>query len=417
MLIGAIADDFTGASDLANTFARNGMAAELFVGVPNRNAAAQAGIVALKTRSIAPDDAVRQSLEALTWLRSQGAEQIFFKYCSTFDSTPEGNIGPVAEALSRELGAGIAIVCPAFPATGRTLYRGHLFIGDRLLSESGMENHPLTPMTDPDIRRWLRRQTAVDVALVSYPTVRQGVEAVAAALAEAEAQGARLAVVDAVTDDDLRVIGSAADGAKLVTGGSGMAIGLPENFRRAGKLDAAQSAFVGVDGPGAVISGSCSRASQAQLAHHLARHPGLAIAPDAVLTGDISVAQATDFVLSHLADAPIVYSTADPQAVAATQQRFGRERVAEAIEHFFAGLAVSLVAGGVTRLAVGGGETSGAVVAALGVDRLAIGPEIDPGVPALAGSVAGRPIRIALKSGNFGGEDFYDKALAMMKGA
>jgi uncharacterized protein YgbK (DUF1537 family) len=415
MLLGAIADDFTGASDLANTLAKEGMATTLFVGVPDGDASqTEAGVVALKTRSIAPAEAVRQSLAALDWLRSQQVEQILFKYCSTFDSTPEGNIGPVAEALSEALGAGIAVVCPVFPATGRTLYQGHLFVGGRLLNESGMEKHPLTPMTDPDIRRWLRRQTKGEVALVSYAIVRQGPLAIAAALAEAEASGTRLAVVDAVTDDDLRAIGAAIAGAKLVTGGSGIALGLPENFRRAGKLGKAGSAFTGIDGPGAVISGSCSRASQAQLAEHLSRHPGLAVAPEAVLSGDFPAAAARDFVVTHRDDAPIVYSTAAPEAVADAQQRFGREQVATAIERFFGELATELVAAGITRLAIGGGETSGAVVAALGLDRLAIGPEIDPGVPALAGTVGGKPIRIALKSGNFGAVDFYDKALRIM---
>jgi uncharacterized protein YgbK (DUF1537 family) len=415
MLLGAIADDFTGASDLANTLAKEGMATTLFVGVPEGEASETvAGVVALKTRSIAPAEAVRQSLAALDWLKRRQAEQILFKYCSTFDSTPEGNIGPVAEALSTALGAGIAVVCPVFPATGRTLYQGHLFVGGRLLNESGMEKHPLTPMTDPDIRRWLRRQTKGEVALVPYAIVRQGAPAIASALAEAEADGTRLAVVDAVTDDDLRAIGAAIAGAKLVTGGSGIALGLPENFRRAGKLGKTGSAFTGIDGPGAVISGSCSRASQAQLAEHLSRHPGLAVAPEAVLASELTVAAARDFVVTHRDDAPIVYSTAAPEAVADAQQRFGRERVATAIERFFGELATELVAAGITRLAIGGGETSGAVVAALGLDRLTIGPEIDPGVPALAGTVAGKPIRVALKSGNFGAVDFYDKALRVM---
>jgi uncharacterized protein YgbK (DUF1537 family) len=420
MLLGAIADDFTGASDLANTLAKEGMATTLFVGVPKDEASGteagetEAGVVALKTRSIAPAEAVRQSLAALDWLRSQQAEQILFKYCSTFDSTPEGNIGPVAEALGKALDAGIAVVCPVFPATGRTLYQGHLFVGGRLLNESGMEKHPLTPMTDPDIRRWLRRQTKGEVALVPYAIVRQGPRAIASALTEAEESGNRLAVVDAVTDDDLRAIGAAIAGAKFVTGGSGIALGLPENFRRAGKLGGTGAILTGIEGSGAVISGSCSRASQAQLVEHLLHHPGLAVAPEAVLGGDITVAAARDFVLAHPDDAPIVHSTAAPEAVAAAQQRFGREKVAAAIERFFGELSRELVAAGITRLAIGGGETSGAVVAALGLDRLAIGPEIDPGVPALAGTVAGKSIRIALKSGNFGAVDFYDKALRVM---
>ncbi|CAH1661480.1 MULTISPECIES: 3-oxo-tetronate kinase [unclassified Chelatococcus] len=414
MLLGAIADDFTGASDLANTLARNGMATTLFVGVPDGNVApAEAGVVALKTRSIAPAEAVRQSLDALAWLRRQGAGQILFKYCSTFDSTPEGNIGPVAEALSAALGAGVAVVCPVFPATGRTLYQGHLFVGDRLLNESGMEKHPLTPMTDPDIRRWLRRQTKGEVGLVPYAIVRQGGEAIRAALAEID-KSAKLAVVDAVTDDDLKAIGAAIADARLITGGSGIAVGLPDNFRKAGKLGTGDVAYSGIVSPGVALSGSCSRASLAQLARHLEGHPGFALRPDAVMAGEVTVAAARDFVLAHAEEAPIVYSSAEPEAVKAAQARFGREAVAGAIESFFGALAAELVAAGVTRIAVGGGETSGAVVAALALQQLAIGPEIDPGVPALAGKAEEKPIRLALKSGNFGAPDFYAKALAIM---
>ncbi|CAH1651963.1 putative 3-oxo-tetronate kinase YgbK [Hyphomicrobiales bacterium] len=414
MLLGAIADDFTGASDLANTLARNGMATTLFVGVPDGDVApAEAGVVALKTRSIAPGEAVRQSLDALAWLRRQGAGQILFKYCSTFDSTPEGNIGPVAEALSAALGAGVAVVCPVFPATGRTLYQGHLFVGDRLLSESGMEKHPLTPMTDPDIRRWLRRQTKGEVGLVPYAVVREGGEAIRAALAEID-KAAKLAVVDAVTDNDLRAIGAAIADARLITGGSGIAIGLPDNFRKAGKLGTGRTAYSGIASPGVALSGSCSRASLAQLARHLDGHPGFALRPDAVMAGEVTVAAVRDFVLAHADDAPIVYSSAEPVAVKAAQERFGREAVAGAIESFFGALAAELVAAGVTRIAVGGGETSGAVVAALALQQLAIGPEIDPGVPALAGEAGAEPIRLALKSGNFGALDFYAKALAIM---
>ncbi|MBX3540989.1 MAG: four-carbon acid sugar kinase family protein [Chelatococcus sp.] len=414
MLLGAIADDFTGASDLANTLARNGMATTLFVGVPDGHVApAEAGVVALKTRSIAPAEAVRQSLDALAWLQRQGAGQILFKYCSTFDSTPEGNIGPVAEALSAALGAGVAVVCPVFPATGRTLYQGHLFVGDRLLNESGMEKHPLTPMTDPDIRRWLRRQTKGEVGLVPYAVVRQGGEAIRAALAEID-KSAKLAVVDAVTDDDLKAIGAAIADARLITGGSGIAVGLPDNFRKAGKLGTGDVAYSGIVSPGVALSGSCSRASLAQLARHLEGHPGFALRPDAVMAGEVTVAAARDFVLAHANDAPIVYSSAEPEAVKAAQARFGREAVAGAIESFFGALAAELVAAGVTRIAVGGGETSGAVVAALALQQLAIGPEIDPGVPALAGKAEEKPIRLALKSGNFGAPDFYAKALAIM---
>lgn len=423
MLLGCIADDFTGASDLANTLARGsggpegGMATVQFVGVPERPApeGCEAGVVALKTRSIAPDEAVARSLAALDWLRAQGCRQFLFKYCSTFDSTPEGNIGPVAEALLDALDAPVAVVCPVFPATGRTLFMGHLFVKDRLLSESGMEHHPLNPMTDPDLRRWLRRQTRGEVGWVGYGTLRRGDEALAAALEAEAAAGRRLVVVDAVVDEDLLTIGRAVAAHRLVTGGSGIALGLPDTFRRAGLLSESASGFTPAGGPGVVLSGSCSTASRAQLARHLERHPGLAVEPAALLDGSLTVERAVAFVEAHRDEAPAIHSSADPEAVAAAQKRFGKTRVAEAIEGFFGELARRLVEAGVTRLAVGGGETSGAVVTALGVDRLLIGPQIDPGVPALAAE-GERPVRLALKSGNFGAEDFYDKALRLLGG-
>ena len=412
MLLGCIADDFTGASDLANTLATGGMATVQFVGVPGRAAPAgcEAGVVALKTRSIAPGAAVAQSLAALTWLQKQGCRQFLFKYCSTFDSTPDGNIGPVAEALLDALDAPIAVVCPVFPATGRTLFMGHLFVKDRLLSESGMEKHPLTPMTDPDLRRWLRRQTRGDVGWVPYDTVRKGSDAVAKALDQEGIAGRRLAVVDAVADDDLFTIGRAIAGHRLITGGSGIALGLPENFRKAGLLGGERTGYTPARGPGVVLSGSCSSASQAQLAHYLKSHPGLAIEPAELMAGKLTVESAAAFVRSHRDQAPVVYSTANPARVAQAQSSLGREAVAEAIERFFGALAARLVEDGVMRLAVGGGETSGAVVTALEAHHLHIGPQIDPGVPALSAE-GRRPVRLALKSGNFGTVDFYEKAL------
>ena len=412
MLLGCIADDFTGASDVANTLARGGMRTRLFAGPPGAPAAdCEAGVVALKTRSVAADDAMRQSLAALAWLRAAGCGQVLFKYCSTFDSTPQGNIGPVAEALLDELGAPFAVVCPAFPATGRTVYCGHLFVGDRLLNELGMERHPLNPMTDPDIRRWLRRQTRGEVGWVPMQAVRGGSAAIRAALEGEAAAGRRLIVVDAVADDDLRRIGAAVEDCQLVTGGSGVAIGLPDNFRRKGRLRLEAERFPGLPGPAAILSGSCSAASRAQAAAHGRRHPGLAVDPAAVLTGTLGVEEAAAFVARHRDDQPIVFSTAEPAAVAAVQSRFGADAVARALERFFADLAARLVEAGVERLVVGGGETSGAVVAALGLTQFEIGPEIDPGVPALATRSGPRALRLALKSGNFGSEAFYEKAL------
>jgi uncharacterized protein YgbK (DUF1537 family) len=420
MLLGCIADDFTGASDLANTLAKGdgpggGLATIQFFGVPDGPApkGCEAGVVSLKTRSIAPRDAVRQSLQALDWLKQQGCRQFLFKYCSTFDSTPEGNIGPVAEALLDALGTAVAVVCPVFPATGRTLYMGHLFVGGRLLNESGMEKHPLNPMTDPDIRRWLALQTRGEVGLVPLPVVHKGAAAVAAACAAEAAAGRRLVVVDAVSDDDLRVIGKAVAGHGLVTGGSGIALGLPANFRAQGLTGADTAQFTPLRGPGAALSGSCSVMSRKQVAAYSASHPALALDPDALMCGDLGAADAVSFVMSAIDREPLVYSTAEPEAVAGAQSRFGREEVAGRIEHFFGEVAKGLVAAGVRRLAVGGGETSGAVVTALGIREVLVGPEIDPGVPALAAEHP-TPIRVALKSGNFGGEGFYEKALAAL---
>ncbi|MET3662817.1 3-oxo-tetronate kinase [Aquamicrobium ahrensii] len=411
MLLGCIADDFTGASDLANTLARQGMSTVQFVGVPDKPALeCEAGVVALKTRSIAPEEAVAQSLVALDWLLEQGCQQIFFKYCSTFDSTPQGNIGPVAEALLDALGAHSAVVCPVFPAAGRRLFMGHLFVNDRLLSESGMEKHPLNPMIDPDVRRWLRLQTKGEVGFVGYKQVRMGPEEIAAALEAEAGAGRRLIVIDAVEDDDLFAIAAALVGQKLVTGGSGLALGLPENFRRAGLLGKQSAPYTRLSGPGVALSGSCSTASQAQLAHYLKSHPGLALDPAELMAGRQTPDMAVAWIREHLDSQPMVYSTADPKQVAADQIRFGRQELAERIEGFFRMLATKLVEAGVVRIAVGGGETSGSVVAGLDAHSLLIGPEIDPGVPALA-AIGTRPVRLALKSGNFGAPDFYEKAL------
>ncbi|MEX6507616.1 3-oxo-tetronate kinase [Jiella sp. M17.18] len=418
MLLGCIADDFTGASDLANTLAKGGMRTVQFSGVPESGEGpdCEAAVVALKTRSIAADEAVAASLAAADWLAGQGCRQFLFKYCSTFDSTPKGNIGPVAAALIDRLGADAAIVCPVFPATGRTLYMGHLFVGDRLLSESGMEHHPLNPMTDADIRRWLQRQTPLPVGHVGYGAVRGGAGEIAARFrAEAEA-GKRLIVVDAVTDADLLAIGEAAADHRLVTGGSGIALGLPENFRRRGLLRDAGSDYTPVKGPAIALCGSCSRASNEQVAAYLKSHPGFVVSAEAVLSGETTVRSALDFLGAHAEAEPIFYSTAEPAAVKAVQERFGRERVASAIEGFFSELCAGAVAAGVRRIAVGGGETSGAVVTALKLAALQVGPEIAPGVPALAADDP-VPLRLALKSGNFGDAQFFEKALAVLGAA
>jgi uncharacterized protein YgbK (DUF1537 family) len=417
MLLGCIADDFTGASDLANTLTTGGMHTVQTIGVPAAGGAprADAVVVALKSRSIAAADAVAASLDALRWLRAHGARQILFKYCSTFDSTPQGNIGPVAEALLEALGAPIAIACPAFPTNRRTVYMGHLFVGDRLLNESGLQHHPLNPMTDPDLVRWLQRQSRGRVGLVPWPVVARGAAAVRESLAALAAGGMRLAVADAIDDRDLRTLGEACVDAPLITGGSGIALGLPEGFRRAGLLRASPAAPAAIGGPAVVLSGSCSAATRRQIERYAAHAPARRIDPDALMHGRESVAALADWVLAQPPGGapPLVYSSADPDAVRAAQERHGMQAVSEAIERLIAGLAAALYERGVRRQVIAGGETSGAVVQALRVTQLEIGPEIDPGVPVLAG--IDRPVALALKSGNFGADDFFDRALAAVR--
>ena len=385
-----------------------------YSGVPATNAGAdvEAGVVALKSRTIPVAEAVAQSLAALNWLKAQGCRQFLFKYCSTFDSTPEGNIGPVADALADALGATRVIVCPAYPSLKRSIFQGHLFVGDRLLSESGMENHPLTPMTDPDLRRWLALQSKSAVGFIAAPTVLKGAEAIRAALDGEDAAGKRLIVVDTVRDEDLIEIGEAAADLPLITGGSGIALGLPANFRARGEIAAHATTWDGVTGMAAIVSGSCSIATRQQVTVHRTAHPALEVTAEAVMNGSLTPQAAVDWALGHKDDTPLIFSSADPEVVAAAQKRFGREIVAERLEGFMGETARRLVKAGVTRLVSAGGETSGAVVSALGIDAMAIGPEIDLGVPAL--KAVGRDLALALKSGNFGGEDFFAKALGML---
>lgn len=417
MHLGVIADDFTGASDIANTLAKGGLSTIQFLGLQQGDApkSCEAGVVALKTRSIAAKDAVDQSLQAFDWLKRQGCTQFIFKYCSTFDSTPQGNIGPVGEALAQKLGVYGVLACPAFPTTGRTVYQGHLFVGDRPLNESGLENHPLNPMTDSDIRRWLGKQSKDAVGLVPWSVVRQGGKDLRTALDAAASRKERLVIVDAVSDDDLLTIGDACADAPLITGGSGIALGLPRNFIKRGLASGKGSAFKGVQGPEAILAGSCSKATLEQIEVHRKDHPALPIGVSDVMSGKIRSDDLVRFIGENEGKQPIVFSSDKPGRVRDVQQQYGREKVAHALDALFADAASELVKGRVRRLVVAGGETSGAVVTALKLHALSIGPEIDPGVPAL-GSAEGAPLALALKSGNFGAKDFFSKALRTLAG-
>lgn len=416
-LLGCIADDFTGATDLANMLVRGGMRTVQTIGVPAAGTAIEADalVVALKSRTIPAAEAVAQSLEALEWLRMQGCKQFLFKYCSTFDSTDEGNIGPVADALLDALKDDFTIACPAFPENGRTIFRGNLFVGDVLLNESGMENHPLTPMTDPNLVRVLQHQTKSKVGLIRYDTIMKGADAVRARIAELRKEGVRLAIADAVSDADLYVLGDACADLKLITGGSGIALGLPKNF---GQLaDAAHAADLPkIEGKSVVLAGSASKATNAQVAEWQESKPSFRVEPMALSRGEPVVEQAIAFAQQHADEPVLIYATSTPDEVKAVQKELGVEKAGHLVEQALASIARGLRDLGVRKFVVAGGETSGAVVQALDVATLRIGLQIDPGVPATQ-SIGDEPLALALKSGNFGTTDFFAKALKSLDGA
>lgn len=419
MVLGCIADDFTGATDLANNLVRAGMRVVQTIGVPSAPLAADvdAVVVALKSRTIAPAEAIAQSLDALTWLQAQGAQQIYFKYCSTFDSTAAGNIGPVTDALMDALGSDFTIATPAFPDNKRTVFKGYLFVGDVLLNESGMQNHPLTPMTDPNLVRVLQAQTTRQVGLIDHTVVARGADAVRERIAELRAAGVAMAVVDAVSNDDLLRLGPALAAMPLVTAGSGVAIGLPANFGIAPSSQA--SALPAAEGLTAVVSGSCSIATNRQVMNFIQTgRPAMAIDPLRIASGIDVAAEALAWAAPLLKDGPVlVYSTAETSAVKSVQGRLGVEEAGAMVERTIAAIARGLVALGVRQLVVAGGETSGACVQALGVTQMQIGPQIDPGVPwchALAEAADGAGVHLTLKSGNFGADDFFTKAFKVL---
>ncbi len=415
--LGCIADDFTGATDLANNLVRSGMRVVQTIGVPTGplNAEVDAVVVALKSRTIPATEAVAQSLDALRWLQAQGAEQIYFKYCSTFDSTPEGNIGPVTEALMDALGTAFTIATPAFPDNGRTVFKGYLFAGNVLLNESGMQNHPLTPMTDPNLVRVMQAQTKRQVGLLDHTVVARGPQAIRERMTALQDSGVGVAIVDATSNDDLLRLGPALKGMPLVTAGSGVAIGLPANWGLAPSSTASQ--LPPAQGLRAIVSGSCSQATNRQVAHFKAQgRPALALDPLA-LTGDTNalVAQVMAWAQPLLPQGPVlVYSTAEPEAVKAIQARLGVAEAGALVEHALAAVARALAQAGVQQLVVAGGETSGACVQALGISQLQIGPQIDPGVPWCHAQGDAGPLHITLKSGNFGTDDFFSKAFTVL---
>ena len=421
ILLGCIADDFTGGTDLANNLVRSGMRTMQTIGIPEERLQTQvdAVVVAQKSRTAPRHEAVEHSLAALHWLKSQGAQQIYFKYCSTFDSTPEGNIGPVTEALLDALESeapSFTIATPAFPDNARTVFSGYLFVGDVLLHESGMQNHPLTPMKDSNLVRVMQAQCTRRVGLIDYRAVAKGAVAIRDRIDALRQQGVQIAIVDAISNDDLIKLGPALKGMALVTAGSGVAIGLPANFGIAPSN--AASELPRASGFRAIVSGSCSAATNRQVrAFSAAGGESFRIEPLQRARGDEVVAEAIAWASSRLAQKPIlIYSTAEPVVVKAAQEQLGAQRAGTLLEQALAAIARGLVECGVRQLIIAGGETAGACVQALKIAQLRIGPQIDPGVPWCHAQPTLAPdgLHLALKSGNFGSDDFFIKAFRLL---
>nr|WP_249159463.1 3-oxo-tetronate kinase [Bradyrhizobium tropiciagri] len=423
MSLGCVADDYTGASDLANTLTRAGLRTVQTIGVPADDLAlpeVDAVVVSLKSRSIEAGLAVTRSRDAEKWLRGRGAKHILFKICSTFDSTDAGNIGPVMDALRADSGDAIVLVTPAFPETGRTIYQGNLFVGAVPLNESPLKDHPLNPMHDSNLVRVLARQSKTTVGLVDLATLTRGADAVRAKLKDLAAKGIGAAVIDAVFDRDLETIGQVALDHRVSVGASGIGLGLARALVAAGsaKPDAV-SAISGaaVGGPAACLAGSCSQATLQQIANAEKVMPVLHLDPERVIAGRDEAQRALAWAKDRIGDGPIlIASSSTPDEVAALQSRHGRDAAGHAIEQAMADIAEGLVKSGVRRLVVAGGETSGAVVDRLGIPGFLVGAEIAAGVPVLraVGAKDGEML-LALKSGNFGGPEFFSDALALMR--
>ncbi|MHC2580426.1 uncharacterized protein YgbK (DUF1537 family) [Bradyrhizobium diazoefficiens] len=422
LALGCIADDYTGASDLANTLTRAGLRTVQTIGIPADDLAlpeVDAVVVSLKSRSIEASLAVSRSRAAETWLRGRGASHVLFKICSTFDSTDAGNIGPVMDALRDDCGEGIVLVTPAFPETGRTVYQGNLFVGAVPLNESPLKDHPLNPMHDSSLVRVLARQSRTQIGLVDLAAVARGADAVRARLAELAGKGIGAAIIDAVFDRDLETIGLVAAEHRLSVGASGIGLGLARALVSTGKVKsnaAGGESGAAVGGPAACLAGSCSQATLKQIASAEQVMPVFHLDPDRILTGADEAQRALDWARPRLAGGPVlIASSSTPDQVAALQARHGRDAAGHAIEQAMADIAESLVKSGVRRLVVAGGETSGAVVDRLRIPGFLVGVEIAAGVPVLRAVGAGGDMLLALKSGNFGGPEFFSDALRLMR--
>ena len=419
MKLGIIGDDFTGSSDIANNLKKSGMQVSMYAGVPNllpeetKKEQTDAAVIALKTRTAPIEDAIRESLEALSWLKDCGCEQFIFKYCSTFDSTKEGNIGPVTDAIMEELNTDFTIACPSFPDAGRTVYFGHMFVNGKPLNESGMENHPLTPMTDHNLVRWLGHQTKNNVGLVDSQTISEGENSVKEKIENLKKNGYKYAIIDTIKNDDFDIICNAVKNLPLLTGGSGIALGLPKIYKDRGLLSASNFQIPENNSNAIILSGSCSVTTINQINIYKENNPSFYISPDEVINNEDLIEKVLSWIKDNETQSPLVYSSSDIKAVSEKQKQYGQELLANKIEKFFELLSKRLVKDNFGTFISAGGETSGAVIKGLGIQELKIGKEISHGIPALWSpeSSGNKPVFVTLKSGNFGQDDFFTRAL------
>ena len=423
MKLGIIGDDFTGSSDIANNLKKSGMQVSMYAGVPNllpeeiKIEQTDAAVIALKTRTAPIEDAIRESLEALSWLKDCGCEQFIFKYCSTFDSTKEGNIGPVTDAIMEKLNTNFTIACPSFPDAGRTVYFGHMFVNGKPLNESGMENHPLTPMTDHNLVRWLGHQTKNNVGLIDFETISKGENSVKEKIRNLKTDGYKYAIIDTNKNDDFDIICNAVKNLPFLTGGSGIALGLPKIYKDRGLLSASNFQIPENNSNAIILSGSCSVTTINQINIYKENNPSFYISPDEVINNEDLIEKVLSWIKDNETQSPLVYSSSDIKAVSEKQKQYGQELLANKIEKFFELLSKRLVKDNFGTFISAGGETSGAVIKGLGIQELKIGKEISHGVPALWSpeSNGNKPVSVTLKSGNFGQDDFFTRALKALK--
>lgn len=419
MKLGIIGDDFTGSSDIANNLKKSGMQVSMYAGIPTllpseiKKELTDAAVIALKTRTIPIEEAISESLKALSWLKDCGCEQFIFKYCSTFDSTKKGNIGPVADAIMKELNTDFTIACPSFPDAGRTVYFGHMFVNGKPLNESGMENHPLTPMTDHNLVRWLNYQTKDNVGLIDFQTISKGANSIKERIQTLKTDGYKYAIVDTIKNDDFDIICNGVKDLPFLTGGSGIALGLPKIYKDRGLLSASNFEIPKNNSNAIILSGSCSVATINQINIYKENNPSLYVSPDEVINNEDLVEKVFSWIKDNETLSPLVYSSSDTKTVTEKQKQYGQEILANKIENFFELLSKKLVKDNFGTFISAGGETSGAVIKGLGVQELKIGEEISHGVPALWSphSDGNKPISVTLKSGNFGQTDFFERAL------